>query len=125
MSKISNPKTMREIALFVVLLFCSILLCGAQTEFVVEPTQSMLMTGKGPGQDATINPFDGEDCVAIIKNLGDFPMSVRIENGSQLVDETQVDAGTTLRQSLPKGYQLYLDPIKNFTTTVSVDYSKD
>lgn len=35
----------------------------------------MLMTGKGPGQDATINPYEGEDCYAVVKNLGDvlFP----------------------------------------------------
>ena len=42
----------------------------AQTEFVLEPSQSMIMTGKGPGQDATINPYFGEDCFAIIKNIG-------------------------------------------------------
>ncbi len=33
-----------------------------QTEFVLDPNQSMLMTGKGLGQDATINPYLGKDC---------------------------------------------------------------
>lgn len=31
----------------------------AQTEFVLSPSQSLLMTGKGPGQDGTINPYFG------------------------------------------------------------------
>ena len=31
----------------------------AQTEFVLVPSQSMLITGKGAGQDGTINPFEG------------------------------------------------------------------
>ena len=42
----------------------------AQTEFELKPSQSMLMTGKGPGQDGTINPFDGQDCYAIVENNG-------------------------------------------------------
>lgn len=39
----------------------------------------MLLYGKGPRQDATINPYDGEDCYALIENFGTVPFSVRIQ----------------------------------------------
>jgi len=43
----------------------------AQTEFELEPSQSMVITGKGPGQDATINPYYGQACYAIVENTGE------------------------------------------------------
>lgn len=52
---------------------------NAQTEFQLEPSQSMIMTGKGVGQDATINPYSGQDCYAILENLGKREFSFRIQ----------------------------------------------
>ncbi len=45
-------------ALLSLILFTSID-AFTQTTFELEPSQSMLITGKGPGQDGTINPFAG------------------------------------------------------------------
>ncbi|MDA9127760.1 hypothetical protein N9J65_02755 [Flavobacteriaceae bacterium] len=35
-------------------------LAQGQTIFELDASQSMLMYGKGPGQDGTINPFEGQ-----------------------------------------------------------------
>lgn len=57
----------------------------AQAVFELEGNQSMLMIGKGPGQDATINPLQGEDCYAIIENLGVELFSVRIQQHGKII----------------------------------------
>ena len=51
----------------------------AQADFELKPGQSMLMFGKGPGQDATINPFEGQDCYAVVENLGRVECAVRVQ----------------------------------------------
>jgi hypothetical protein len=48
---------MKTIILLLILNLALQLEVKAQTEFVLEPSQSMIMTGKGPGQDGTINPY--------------------------------------------------------------------
>ena len=75
---------MRLLVLFF-LAFCFQSEIYAQTIFELDGSQSMLMTGKGPGQDATINPFQGEDCYAIIENLGNELFSVRIQQEGEIV----------------------------------------
>ena len=42
----------------------------AQAEFELKPSQSVFVTGMGPGQDATKNPYDGQNCFAIVENIG-------------------------------------------------------
>ena len=66
------------------MLLCHVELYG-QTFFEITPGQSMLMFGKGKGQDATINPFEGEDCLAVIKNMGDTAFSVRIQQKGKIL----------------------------------------
>ncbi|GAA0870867.1 hypothetical protein GCM10009117_00120 [Gangjinia marincola] len=67
--------------LFITLGFISIVHCKApaQTKFTLTPQQSMIMTGKGPGQDGTNNSFFGEDCYAVVKNIGERKFSIRIQ----------------------------------------------
>ena len=50
-----------------------------ENKFKLDPSTNMLMTGKGPGQDGSINPFAGQDCVAVVENLAKAPFSVRIQ----------------------------------------------
>jgi len=50
-----------------------------ENKFKLDPSTNMLMTGKGPGQDGSINPFAGQDCVAVVENLAKVPFSVRIQ----------------------------------------------
>jgi hypothetical protein len=65
------------------LVICLVLLSNfdisAQTDFVLEPSQSMIMTGKGVGQDATINPYYGKICFALVKNIGQRKFSIRVQ----------------------------------------------
>ncbi|PRP66020.1 hypothetical protein [Nonlabens agnitus] len=96
----------------------------AQTEFVLEPSQSMIMTGKGPGQDATINPFVGQDCYVIVRNLGYRSFYIRIQNEGKVVEEITVEKGKFQKVKLLKGYELYLDPNPEGITKASVEYQK-
>ena len=56
---------MKSLILFLAICFFPQSEMLAQTDFVLEPSQSMIMTGKGTGQDATINPYYGQDCFAV------------------------------------------------------------
>ncbi len=78
---------MKTLILTISLIFLTQLEVKAQTEFVLEPSQSMIMTGKGPGQDGTINPFFGLDCYAIIKNIGKQKLSIRIQRKGKIIKE--------------------------------------
>lgn len=96
----------------------------AQTEFVLEPSQSMIMTGKGSGQDATINPFYGEDCYAIVKNIGDRQFSIRVQKDGDIIEEITILKGEVKEVALLRGYELYLDPNPKGTAKASVAYKE-
>ena len=97
---------------------------NAQTEFVLEPSQSMIMTGKGSGQDATINPYFGQNCMAIVRNIGDKAFSIRVQEAGKIISEIPIGKDELKRVKLLKGYELYLDPNPDGVTKASVDYEK-
>ena len=97
---------------------------GAQTVFELDTEQSMIMTGKGPGQDGTINPFYGQDCYAIIENIGQLKFSIRVQQGNSIIEEISILEGETKTVRLLKDYQLYLDPNPEGKTKARVDYKK-
>ena len=66
----------------------------AQDTFELSPSQSMLMTGKGPGQDGAINPYYGEPCYAIVSNNGSTPFSVRIQQDGEIIKTIEVKQKT-------------------------------
>ncbi|WP_211277470.1 hypothetical protein [Nonlabens spongiae] len=82
------------------------------------------MTGKRPGQDATINPFEGEECFALVENIGERSFSVRIQFKDEIVEEVTVKKGETKSLKLKKDYQLYLDPNAQGVAKARVDYRK-
>ena len=96
----------------------------AQTEFELNPGQSMLMYGKGPGQDATINPYEGEDCYAIVQNLGMVPFSIRIQQKGKIIETIPIQAAETKKVKLLVGHELYLDSESGKMANASVDYEK-
>lgn len=81
----------------------------AQIEFELEPSQSMSITGKGPGQDAAKNPFSGTNCYAIIENAGKNEFTIRIQEKGEVIKTISIGKGATKRVKLLKGYELYLD----------------
>ncbi|QTN39766.1 hypothetical protein HZ996_11630 [Cryomorphaceae bacterium] len=97
---------------------------SAQTEFVIEPSQSMVMTGKGPGQDATINPYYGQDCYALVENIGKRAFSIRIQQGTGIVEEISIAKDELVKVKLLKGYSLFLDPNPEGVARALVDYEK-
>jgi hypothetical protein len=96
----------------------------AQTEFVLEPSQSMIMTGKGPGQDGTINPYFGQDCYAIVKNIGKRQFSIRVQQDGKIIEEISIQKGELKKVKLLKGFELYLDPNPEGIAKASVEYLK-
>jgi len=115
---------MKALIFIFTLIFVSLIEVSAQTEFELDPSQSMLMTGKGPGQDATINPYEGEDCYAVVENKGDLSLSIRIQNEGKIIEELIVPKMETKKVKLPKGCELYLDPNSEGKTKAVVSYEK-
>lgn len=113
-----------KIMLTACLVFLTQLESSAQTEFVLEPAQSMIMTGKGTGQDATINPYAGQDCYAIVENIGQIAFSVRVQQNGKIIKELPVLKDASIKVKLLKGYELYLDPNPKGTSRARVDYEK-
>lgn len=96
----------------------------AQTEFEIEPSQSMIMTGKGPGQDATMNPYYGQDCYAIVENIGMRPFSVRIQQNGKIIEEITILKSEVKKVKLLKDYELYFDPNPEGKAKARIDYQK-
>ena len=115
---------MKTIILVISLILAAQLEVIAQTEFVLEAPQSMLMTGKGPGQDGTINPYAGQDCFAIVKNIGERAFSIRVQQKGKIIKEIPILKSETKKVKLLKGYELYLDPNLKGIAKASVDYEK-
>lgn len=80
-----------------------------QNQFDLEPRQIMLMTGKGPGQDGAINPYYGEDCLAIVQNTGSAEFTVRIEEWGKIINMIPVAGGERKRINLLAKQQLLID----------------
>ena len=115
---------MKTLILVVSIIFFTQVEATAQTEFVLEPSQSMIMTGKGPGQDGTINPYMGQDCYAIVKNIGKRQFSIRVQQDGKILEEISILKGELKKVKLLKGYELYLDPNPEGIAKASVDYEK-
>lgn len=82
---------------------------SAQAIFDLDPSQSMSITGKGIGQDATENPYSGSDCYAIVENIGKNEFSVRIQEKGKIIETVSIKKGKVKKIKLLKGYELYLD----------------
>lgn len=115
---------MKTLILVITIIFFAQAEATAQTEFVIEPTQSMIMTGKGPGQDATINPYSGQDCYAIVKNIGKRQFSIRVQQEGKIIEEITIHKGELKKVNLFKGYELYLDPNPEGIARASINYKK-
>lgn len=115
---------MKAIIVIVALMVFSPLLSKAQTEVEIDGYRSMSITGKGPGQDAAINPYDGEDCYAIVENTGKGELSIRIQNKSEIIDTIPLLGGDTKRVKLLSGYQLYIDSESEILSKAKIDFAK-
>jgi hypothetical protein len=96
----------------------------AQVEFELKPSQSMSITGKGPGQDATKNPYDGQNCFAIIENIGKREFSIRTQQNGKIIETIPIKKGEIKKVELLKGYELYLDTNSKGKAKAKVEFEK-
>lgn len=97
--------------------------CGSKSTVIDLPaSQSMLITGKGPGQDAAINPFSGENSIAVVNNLGTAAFSVRVQDKAGNYEEFIIHPGESREIFLLAGKELYLD--SNLKTRARVSFRK-
>ncbi|WP_298519981.1 hypothetical protein [uncultured Kordia sp.] len=80
-----------------------------KTVFEINPSQSMLMTGKGIGQDGAINPYKDGNSIALIKNIGQNEFSIRIQRDGKVIKTRSLAAGKSTKIALAKGNELYFD----------------
>ena len=92
----------------------------SQSTIDVGPSQSMSVTGKGPGQDAVLNPYAGSNSIAIVKNAGKNPFTIRIHKSDKERELISVDAGEVKEILLIPGYELYLD--SNQKTKAKIEF---
>ncbi|WP_298426963.1 hypothetical protein [uncultured Kordia sp.] len=99
----------KYILLFVILFALQSYAQKDKTIFELKPSQSMSITGKGPGQDAAINPYTDRNSIAIIENLSKNNFTVRVQYQGNIVKTFVMEADKKTMVSLKKGYELYLD----------------
>lgn len=115
---------MKKLIAFSLFTCLSIVAAFSQTEFELLPPQSMLMTGKGPGQDATINPYDGKDCYAIVENIGENEFYIRIQKNGVVIQTITISKNERKKFKLLKSQELYLDPNENGLAKARVSYEE-
>ena len=101
--------SMKKLISLVIICFAIHSVSLAQSVFELEANQSMLMTGKGQGQDGAINPYYGENSVAIVDNLGKTSLWVRIQSEGKILENVEVPAREKKKIVLLKGQELYFD----------------
>ena len=96
---------------------------GSQSlnKFDLEPLESYLMFGKGPGQDGAINPYakyiksnkgyliSSKDCYSIIENLGTSGFSIRIQKDGRIIKTIPIKKNETKKILLDAGNELSTD----------------
>ena len=93
-----------------------------QTTFNLEANQSMLMYGKGKGQDGATNPFAGKDCYALIKNKGKKEMYIRVQQNGLIIKSIPLLPKETKKVDLPVGYELYFDGNESYSSKVELEF---
>ena len=90
-------------------------------KFDLEPLESYLIFGKGPGQDGAINPYakyiksdkgyliSSKDCYLIIENLGTSGFSIRIQKDGRIIKTIPIKKNETKKILLDAGNELYTD----------------
>jgi hypothetical protein len=100
---------MRFMMITILLLFSLNIAAQNESEFELRANQSMLMTGKGPGQDGAINPYFGQKSIAVVANTGENKVEVRVQRDGEILSITPVEKGETKHIDLGPEDELYLD----------------
>ena len=90
--------------------------------FELSPNQSMSITGKGPGQDAAVNPYSGTNSIGVVENIGGKAFVVRIQKGENILEMTAIQPNQMIEFELLEGYELYFD--SDYKTKDKVNFKK-
>lgn len=96
----------------------------AQNTFEIDANTSMLLTGKGQGQDGAINPYLGEKCKAIVKNLSNYSFEVRIQQKGKLLNIIKIEPLETKTIILLENEELYVDTTTHNEVKFKLDFEK-
>lgn len=113
---------MKNVLLLVCITLISLHELSAQSVLELPPYQSMSITGKGPGQDAAINPYAKVKSYAIVENIGKNEFSIRVQKSGEIIEQLPIKAGTIKKVKLLVGYELYLD--SELEGKATVDFEK-
>lgn len=112
----------KYILLFVLLFALQSYAQKDETVFELEPSQSMIITGKGAGQDAAVNPYKVGNSIAIVKNLGKNSFTIRVEYQGEVTQTRVLEADKATMIPLRQGSELYLD--SDLKAKAKVDFKK-
>jgi hypothetical protein len=100
-------KLLTGVGLILLLSSCA----GSSSIFELNSNQSMSITGKGPGQDAAINPYGEGESIAVVQNKGTVSFNVRIQKSGVIIEEVAIEPKSSREFMLKPGTELYLDSI--------------
>lgn len=104
-------------------MFLAVACSPSKSVFDLGANQSMLIIGKGPGQDAAVNPYADEESIALVRNTGGQYLYVRIQEGERFLKQEPLMPGEEKEFLLLPGYRLYLDTERT-GTKAKVTFSK-
>ena len=94
--------------------------------FEITDGQSMCMFGKGPGQDATINPYAEEDfSYALVENIGTVEFQIRITSNVKDIKQFPIQPNGLVVIKLFKDEILYFDAITTQKAKATIRYTLD
>ena len=94
--------------------------------FEITDGQSMCMFGKGPGQDATINPYAEEDfSYALVENIGTVEFQIRITSNVKDIKQFPIQPNGLVVIKLFSDEILYFDAITTQKAKATIRYSLD
>lgn len=116
---------MKVFKLMMLLLLAAMSPMMAQDTVVLDDYRHMCIAGKGPGQDAAINPYLGQSSVAIVENMGESPFDVRIQVKGQIVKTIKSSPARVLEIKLDKDQVMYFDSDARAVARVSFKKALD
>ena len=91
-------------------LILSLQACAPRQQVLdLEASQRMCISGKGPGQDAAINPYYGQNSRALVRNLGTSSMSIRLQKAGEIVKIYELPGKQKVEILLNADQQLFFD----------------
>lgn len=113
---------MKRLFLTAIFLFAASAVMTAQDTIALDTGDSMCIAGKGPGQDGAINPYLGEDSIAVVENVGKNEFSIRIQKKGEIINTIKASPGWAVEVKLRKDHVMYFDSATK--AMAKVDFKK-